>query len=336
MKSIVTFSLLILVATMIVGGISNSAYAQEDLNIFVKIAKRTQEQINNQISTNSSNMVKELFEEGKQNVSALEESINNGNADSAKEYFLSAMKLFAEVSRQLTTSDAMIQTDTENINANVQDPTNILQRLQVYVNSLKTINQKHPVLTDFSGLDLLFVKAQQQIGDRQFSLASETIVEIKETIVEINKEHNQEATKQESQRAKQYAMRYLEQIDRLIDNAKKQGISDEIIEKLETSKISLSLAENPREIIKEIRKVVTIKNEFKMTENDQVESKVLKAEKTLSRLSQIDTINPDDLVKVKNLLQNIKQFLNEGDINSATELLSNLDTQLEEIKNSLR
>ena len=104
----------------------------------------------------------------------------------------------------------------------------------------------------------------------------------KKTIAEINKEHDQEATKQESQRAKQYAMRYLEQIDRLIDNAKKQGISDEIIEKLETSKISLSLAENPREIIKEIRKVVTIKNEFKMTENDQVESKVLKAEKTLS------------------------------------------------------
>ena len=224
----------------------------------------------------------------------------------------------------------------KNINANVQDPTNVLQRLQVYVNSLKTINQKHLVLTDFSGLDLLFVKAQQQIGDRQFSLASETIVEIKETIVEINKEHNQEATKQESQRAKQYAMRYLEQIDRLIENAKKQGNSDEIIEKLETVKVNLSLAENPKEIIKEIRKVVTIKNEFKLTENDQVESKVLKSEKAISRLSQIDSVNPDDLVNVKDLLQNIKQFLNKGDINSATELLSDLTTQLEEITNSLK
>ena len=61
MKSIITFSLLILVGTMIIGGISNSVYAQEDLNIFVKIAKRTQEQINNQISTDSSDTIKEII-----------------------------------------------------------------------------------------------------------------------------------------------------------------------------------------------------------------------------------------------------------------------------------
>ncbi|MGB0855881.1 MAG: hypothetical protein ACPGQP_02490 [Nitrosopumilus sp.] len=335
MKSVVTFSLLILVATMILGSIPSNVSAQEDLEILVKIAKRTQGQINNQISADSSDIIKELFEEGKQNVSALEESVTVDNSTSAKEYFLSAMKIFAEISRQLTTSGAVDQVDTESVKTTIQDPTNVLQRLQVYVNGLKTINQKHPVLIDFSGLDLLFTKAQQQIHDRQFSLASETIVEIKETIVEINKEYNQEATKQESQRAKQYAMRYLEQIDRLIENAKRQSIADEIIEKLETAKINLSLAENPSEIVKEIRNIMSIKNEFKLTENDRIESKFLQVEKTLLRLSQIDGVNPDDLTKVKNILQNVKHYLNEGEINSASELLSDLEKQLEEIKNSL-
>ena len=46
-------------------------------------------------------------------MSALEDSVNKGDADSARKHFLSAMKLFAEISRQLTTSDAMAQTDTE-------------------------------------------------------------------------------------------------------------------------------------------------------------------------------------------------------------------------------
>ncbi|WP_316506751.1 hypothetical protein [Nitrosopumilus sp.] len=335
MKLILTFSLLILVATMITGSIPGNVSAQEDLDILVKIAKRAQEQINNQISPDSSKKVMELFEEGTQYVLALERSVKNDDSGSAKENFLSAMKIFSEISRQLTISHIASQTDAESFTTTVKDPTNILQRLQVYVNHLKTINEKHKVLIDFTGLDLLFAKAHQQINEDKFSQALNTIEEIKETIVEINKEHRQEATKQESQRAKQYAMRYLEQLDRLIENAKKQGVAEEVTEKLETAKLSLSLAENPSEIIKEIRNVMSIKNEFKLTENDQIESKVLQFEKILSKLSQTESINPDDLANAQKILQNIKQFLNEGEFNSAAELVSDMDNQLKEIKNSL-
>ena len=334
MKSILTFSLLILVATMITG-IPGSISAQEDLEILVKIAKRAQEQINNQISPDSSEKMIELFDKGTKYVNALDESVINNDSSSAKENFLSSMKTFAELSRQLTTSHTSSQLDAESVIIPVKDPTNTLQRLNVYVNHLKTINEKHDVLIDFTELDLLFTKAHQLINEDKFSEALSTIEEIKEIIVEINKEHRQEATKQESQRAKQYAMRYLEQIDRLIENAKKQGIADEVIEKLETAKLSLSLAENPSEIIKEIRNVVSLKNEFNLTENDQIESKVLQFEKTLSRLSNIESINPDDLINSQKTLQNIKSFLHEGELNSAIELVNELENQLKEIKNSL-
>ncbi len=181
----------------------------------------------------------------------------------------------------------------------------------------------------------MFTKARQQISDHQFALALETLHEIKEAIVQINKELREQASKQESQRANVYAQKYLEQLDRLIENAKKQGVSDEIIEKLETAKENLALADNPREIVKEIRKIMSIKDQFELTKNDRLESRVLQVEKTLSRLSQIDGVDQNDLDDAEDTLQSIKRHLSEGEFDTANELLRNLAKQLQEIKNSL-
>jgi len=359
MKTITTFGLLILVASMILGGMTSNvsaqdssaqdssaqdssaqdssaqdSSAQDSSEILLKIAKRAQNQIQNQISTDSSDKVKKLFEGGTQKVNALEESLRDNDNNSAKEYFLSAMKIFTEISKQLATSDATTQAETDSVKPAVKDPSNDLKRLQVYVNSLKTIAKKYNTSID-SELDGLFAKARQQINDHQFTLASETLHEIKETIVEVNKELRQETSKQESLRAKQYAQQYLEQLDRLIENAKKQDVADEIIEKLETSKANLSLAENPSKIIEEIRKIMNIKDQFKLTAHDRLESRVLQAEQTLSRLFQVDGVDPDDLSDARTILQSIKGHLSEGESDKANGLLRDLAKQLQEMKNSL-
>ncbi|MDH3834103.1 MAG: hypothetical protein OES34_08090 [Nitrosopumilus sp.] len=364
MKIITTFGLLILVASMVLGGMTSNvsaqdssaqdssaqdssaqdssaqdssaqdSSAQDSSTILLKVAKRAQKQIQNQISTDSSDKVKRLFEEGTKKVNALEESLRDNDNNSAKEYFLSAMKIFTEISRQLTTPNATPQAETDSVKPAVKDPSNDLKRLQVYVNSIKTIAKKYNTSID-SELDGLFTKARQLISDHQFTLASETLHEIKETIVEVNKELRQEASKQESQRAKEYAQRYLEQLDRLIENAKKQDVANEIIEKLETAKENLSLAENPSKIIEEIRKIMNIKDQFKLTAHDRLESRVLQVEQTLSKLSQVDGIDQDDLSDTRTILQSIKGHLSEGESDRANELLRDLAKQLQEIKNSL-
>lgn len=339
MKTIATFGLLILVASMTLGGMTSNVSAADDPTILLKIAKRAQEQIQKQISADSSDKIKRLFEEGTQQVNALEKALRNDDVSSAKEYFLSAMKIFEEISRHLTTSstvsDVASQAESTSVSSTVRDPSNDLQRLQVYVNSLKTIAKKYNTSIDFSALDELFVQARKQVGDKQFALATETLHEIKETIVEVNKELREEASKQESERAKQYAQQYLEQLDRLIEQAKKQGVSNEIIEKLETARENLSSADNPKKIVEEIRKIISIKDQFELTKNDRFESRVLQVEKTLSRLSQIDGVNPDDLTDASDKLQIIKHYLSDGDFDTANELLRDLAKQLQEIKNSL-
>ena len=336
MKSVTSFALLILVASMAFGGITNNAYADD--SAILKIAKRTQEQISNQISDDSSDKIKRLFEKGTQQVEFLEKSLRGDDASAAKEHFLSAMKIFKEISRHLTTSvsDVSSQDETTSVRDTAKNPSNDLQRLQSYLNNLKTIAKKHDASIDFSELDELVVKARQQISDHQFAQALDTIHEIKETIVDVNKELREKASKQESQRAKVYAQKYLEQLDRLIENAKKQDVSDEIIEKLVSAKENLSSIDDPRQIIEEIRKIMSLKDQFELTKNDRLESRILQVEKTLSRLSQVDEVDEEDLLDARDTLRSIKQNLNDGEFETANEQLRDLAKQLAEIKNSLQ
>ena len=337
MKFVISFALLILVASMAFGGITNSAYAADDPAI-LKIAQRAQEQISNQISDNSSDKIKRLFEEGTQQVQFLEKSLQSDDVSAAKEHFLLAMKIFKEISKHLTTSvsDVASQDETSSAGDTAKNPSNDLQRLQFYLNNLKTIAKKHGALIDFSELDELFVKARQQINDHQFTQALDTIHKIKETIVDVNKELREKASKQESQRAKVYAQKYLEQLDRLIENAKKQGVSDAIIKKLESAKENLSSMDDPRQIIEEIRKIISLKDQFKLTKNDGFESRILQVEKTLFRISQVDGVDEKDLLDARDILQNIKQNLNDGEFETANEQLRDLAKQLVEIKISLQ
>ena len=337
MKSLVFLSIFVLIASITLGTMTQDVYAQDDTRILLQIAKNAQDQINNQISTNASDQIKALFDEGTQKVISLEHTIKNDDtdSDSAKEHFLSAMKIFTKISRELETSENTLQTDTDSIQVMAKNPSNDLKRLQVYVNNLKTIADKHRINIDFSLQDNLFLKAKQQINDRQFILALETIDTIKESIVEVNKKLRAESSVQASERAQKYAQKYLEQLDRLIQNAKNQGVEDTVIEQLELSKQNLTLAQHPSEIIKEIRKILLIKDKYELTNIDVLESKVLQVEKTLSRLSVVENIDQDALSDARATVKNIKTQLFEGEFDVADVNLTNLVQQLEHIKNSI-
>ncbi|MEK6865859.1 MAG: hypothetical protein AABX46_00270, partial [Thermoproteota archaeon] len=271
MKKITSFVLLILVSSMVLGGMTNTAQAQTDPIILLKIAKQAQKQLENQIKQNSSDKTKQLFKEGTQQIRALEESLKNNDIDSAKKYFLSAMKIFKEISQQLTNNQSS-QVEVTTLKDTVKDPSADLLRMQDYVNNLKIIAKKYNTEINFSEIDDLFVTAKKQITDKQFDDALQTISKIKQITVDFNNKIREYASQQEQSRAKEYAQKYLEQLDRLIENAKNKGLSEDIIQKLETARENLSSATNPHEIIKQVREIISIKEQFELTKNDRLES----------------------------------------------------------------
>jgi hypothetical protein len=329
MKSITIF-VLFLTASLVLGGLTNTAFAQDNPSILLTIAKRAQEKIQNQISINSSEEIKQLFEEGSKGVEAIEYSLSNNDLTSAKENFLSTMKIFTKISHLLA-SDQTSQTQSS-VTQTVQNPSNDLLRMYGYVNSLKAIAKNHNATIDFTTLNDLFADARNQISNNQFEQASQTINEIKKTIIEFNKELRQQTTQQESNRAQAFAQKYLKQLDRLIEHSQKTGKSDDIILKLETASESLSSATTPAEVIKEVRKILLLQQQFELSEGKLLELRIIQIEKTLVELSNSDQINQDTVQEINETLQTIKDHLSKNEFEQANELLRSLVVLLEEIQ----
>ena len=329
-----SFVLLVLITSMILGGITNSAVAQKDYSILITLAKKAQTQIQNQINEESSEEIKELFKQGQSEVFALEESLANNNVDSAKEHFLIAMKIFTQITHMLNESSVSESSTTQLRVAPQHDYSSDLERIDKYVYSLKALAKRYNAPISFEKLDVLFDSARKQIDTNQYDQISQTIQEIKSLVIEINNEIREFAAKQEHESAKRYAQQYIEQLDRLIENAKSQGVSEEIIQKLEAAREKLSSASSPQEIVKQIKEIISIKKQFELTKNDRLESRVIQVEKTLLRLAGIDGVDQNKIQEAKELFDKIKDLLRQGQIESANELLRELNSLLIEISKS--
>jgi len=330
MKSLTIFVFLILTVSLALGGTTSLVYAQDNPPILLKIAKGAEDQIQSQITNDSSEEIKNLFEEGQRGVAALENSLSNNDLPSAKEQFLSTMKIFTKISHLLA-SNQTPQTDNR-ANPVTPNPSNDLHRMQGYVNSLKTIAKNQNATVDFTFLDTLFLDAKTQINNSQYIEAKQTIQKIKETIIELNTELRQQASHQETNRAQAFAQKYLKQIERLIEHAQKTGMSENIIEKLKTSGESLSLATNPSVVVKEVRNFLLVQQQFELSEKKLLELRIIEMEKTVLELSDSDQFNQNIIQGMNKNLETVKDHLDKREFERATELLNALGTILEKIQ----
>ena len=330
MTNISVYVMVMLAASLALVGTTSNAFAQDEPNILVKIAERAQNQIQNQISDDSSDDIKLLFEKGKNEVNSLKESLDKNDLDSAKQHFLSSMKIFSEISRQLT-----IQTNTETSTSQSQykNPSNDLLRMHGYVNNLKSISSNQKAEIDFSLLDELFIKARNHISNKQFKEASQTIHEIKNTILEINEELRQKSSQQQENRAQSFAEKYLKQLDRLIEHSQKIGQSEEIIQKLELAKESLTLASTPTQVINEVRNILRIQQEYDLSESKLLEQRINQIERTVTDLFDLGQIHQINLDKINQKIQTAKNQQSTSDFEQSTESLRSLESILQEIQN---
>jgi hypothetical protein len=331
MKTIAIIGILILTISLVFGGVTNTVLAQEDPSILTKIAKRAQDQILIQISNDSPKEILKLFEDGKKEVEAIEESLLTNDLTSAKEHFLSAMRIFTEISRQSATTQ-FSHTETTTTQTTQLNPSNELLRMYSYVNNLKAIAKNHNSTIDFTQLNGLFEIARNQINSNQFNEVSQTIHEIKKSIIEINAELRQQASHQESNRAQAFAQKYLKQLDRLIELAQDTGKSEDIIEKLKVARESLTLATSPSDIIKQVRNILLLQQQFELSESKLLELRIIQIEKTILGLSNSDQINSDPIIEINETLQTIKDHLSKSEFDQANELLGPLTTILEKIQ----
>ena len=204
--------------------------------------------------------------------------------------------------------------------------------MQGYVNNLQTIAKNQNTTVDFTSLENLFLDAKTQINNYRYTEATQTIQQIKETIIELNAEIRQQTSYQETNRAQAFAQKYLKQIDRLIEHAQITGMSEEIIEKLETSSESLSLATTPSAVVNEVRNFLLLQQQFELSEEKLLELRIIEMEKTTLELSNSDQFNQNIIQGMNKNLETIKDHFDKREFERATELLNALGTILEKIQ----
>lgn len=342
MKPLAIFGFLILTLSLVFGGSISNGFAQDNPHILLKIATTAQDKIQSQMSNNSSDEIKKLFEEGQQGVVALEIALSNDDLETAKKEFLSTMKIFTQISHLLTytqtsyqpASPTPNQTSQTEVKTNLPiiNPSSDLIRMQGYVGSLKTIAKNYNSTLVFLPLDELFVVAKTQINKGQFEQATNTIQEIKNTIIDFNSELRQQASQQELDRAQTFAQKYLKQLDRLIEHAKKIELSEEIIQKLETAREGLTLAISPSDIIKEVRNIMVLHSQYELSEGKLLELRIIQTEDRILEISESDQFTSHTIEGMNKNIQTIKDLVAKKEFERATELLKASETILEKIQ----
>ena len=155
-----------LTITLITFGMIPSIYADSNNDDLLRIALEADQQILLQINSiygsTIPSHIKSLYEQGHQSVIELENSIEN-NSEESKENFLSALKSFKQISKFIQKSS-----DTaNNLENKYKSYLDEIQRLEKFINSLKSASQKLNSSIDFTIVDSLLSEIKQKISNNE-------------------------------------------------------------------------------------------------------------------------------------------------------------------------
>jgi len=223
MKKVVSAGLLMLVASMVFSGMPISADAQTDLSILLKITSQAKREVKQQISSDSSEEIKRLFEEASNQVVLLEKSLESDDPSSAKQYFLNAMKMFKRIT-QMIYSDIPTQelqsTDAASSSTPQRDHSSVLERINKFISTLKSIAQNQSV--SFVEADRLVAQAAQQIRKNDDRGLKTTLAELKDVLGDIQKELRKLASQTTDDRTIKF-------FNNMLDRLEKRGANQELL-----------------------------------------------------------------------------------------------------------
>lgn len=263
MKKIISLSLLVLVASMVLSGIP-IAEAQSDSPVLLRIANAAKAQVDRQLSQtdNVSEEIRQLFNEGISEVNALQNAIRSDDEKSVKQYFLNAMNIFKKITVTLNRAD--IQTSSADVAESStypqRDHSSNLERLKKLISTLKSIARNQSV--DFDQVDRLVNSATKQIRENDREGLKATIDQLKALLVDIQKELRKHAAQTTVDREIRF---FNNMINRLADKNIDQELLNDAKEMLtefeqliadvnydETKQLKRDLTQKIKEIFKSI------------------------------------------------------------------------------------
>ena len=330
MKSL-AFVLLGLVVSMVLTSIPTQVFADSQLDSLLRIANQARDNIKirlSQLTTVPSEIVK-LYEQGSSETDALSKSVAEGDITAAKQHFLSAMKSFKEASDRISSTAPTIVGEPLPATDASRLKTAII-RIEKDVDRLKTVATKNNIEIDFTEFDNLIQIAKQNLDAGNIDVVNKTLQVAKQFIIDAHNSLSAIAKQRTSDRAKDFAIKQIERLDKLIIQAKENGLSQDIVDTLEAAKARLQKISDANEISIEAKGINTIKEKIDASKLNRINTKIKQLEIRITQLE--NDIQSDDsrtiLAKIKDMLVELKQLVSESKLEESTQKIKSIEDAL--------
>jgi len=328
-RQVFTFGFLIIIASMIFGSIPNYVLADSQSDTMIRIAQHAQDQLKMQLSkTDASEGLGELFTEGSKHLELLIKSSEEDNMPEARKHFLSAMEIYREISQMMT--EHQVQETTVSAAQVRPSFSNEIERLESYIDRLEEISIKNKIDVDFSKINDLIYNAKNAQSSDNYEKTKASIAEIKQVIIELQKSIKEKTSSSTTEKAKTFAQQYLSELDRLIVQAKDIGVSETTLKRLESAKANLYDASDVREIIREVKEIMSVKADFEARKAEMINSRINQLETKFERLDY--TEKDDSYNNAERMFSELKRLVSEGKLSEAIDMINSLNRLLQEME----
>jgi len=290
MNKLLVFFSLFLVASMCFVTIPNTAQADSQLDILVKITQNTKEHIKNDIDklNNVSQEVYDFFDEGTKETALLIQAAEKEDASSTKQHFISAMIAFKQASLAISENESQ-----KTPQAATYDHSQTITKYENNIKKLKLISGKLNADIDFEQIDQLLALAKENISKGSIEQTKEVIGKISSEGKQIQKLLYEISEQNRIHKAKQFVQKHAERINSLILQAKTFGL-DKTANVLAQSQIQL-LQANTTGQIKQQFKIIIIHQQKVEQVKETNQAELLKLQALLVPLEKKAQRLADDL-----------------------------------------
>ena len=252
MNKLLIFFALFLVGSMCFVIIPNTAHADSQLDILVKITQNTKEHIKNDIDklSNISQEIYDFYDKGTRETVLLIQAAEKEDAESTRQHFIDAMIAFKQASLAISQNESQKSTQTI-----VSDHSPTIKKYETNIHKLKIISTKLNADVDFEQIDQLLVLAKANNAKGSLEQAKEVLDKIASEGKQIQKFLYEISEQNRILKAKQFVQKHAERINSLILQAKTFGLDKTAVD-LQQSQVQLLQANSTNQIKQQFKIII--------------------------------------------------------------------------------
>ena len=302
MNKLLIFFALFLVGSMCFVIIPNTAHADSQLDILVKITQNTKEHIKNDIDklSNISQEIYDFYDKGTRETVLLIQAAEKEDAESTRQHFIDAMIAFKQASLAISQNESQ-----KSIQTIVSDHSPTIKKYETNIHKLKIISTKLNADVDFEQIEQLLVLAKANNAKGSLEQAKEVLDKIASEGKQIQKFLYEISEQNRILKAKQFVQKHAERINNLILQAKTFGL-DKTANDLKQSQTQLLQANTTSQIKQHFRIIIVHQEKVEQIEETN-QAEILRLQSLLIPLEKKAQRLADDLQgnnAVGNLLKN--------------------------------